>query len=66
MQRELTRARNVYLGSLRRLNEAMEEFNSVNVEHVPVDGGRIAPWSGRDTQTMRACASVRPPMGCKP
>jgi hypothetical protein len=59
LDRELTRARNSYLGSVRRLDEAMQTFNMTEVPLMPtVDDRRFAPWSPRDTAVMRACADA--------
>ena len=58
LQRELTRARNSYLGAVRRLDEAMETFNTKDVPLVPLDNGRIQPWTRADVEVMTACADA--------
>jgi len=58
LQRELTRARNAYLGAVRRLDLAMEEFSTADVPLMPAENGAIAPWTAGHGATMSACAEA--------
>jgi hypothetical protein len=58
LQREATRARSAYLGALRRLDQAMDTFNNVEVPLAPGEDGRLAPWTREDVAVMRSCAQA--------
>jgi hypothetical protein len=58
LQREATRARNSYLGALRRLDVAMAAFNEATVPMLPMENGRLAPWTREHVAVMRAAAEA--------
>jgi hypothetical protein len=58
LQRELTRARNTYLGSVRRLDETMEAFGATAVPLMPAENGAIESWTSDHAAAMSACAEA--------
>lgn len=58
LTREATRARSAYLGALRRLDRAMDQFGDRGVPLAPAADGRLSPWTGEDVMVMRTCAQA--------
>jgi hypothetical protein len=56
LQREVARARNAYLGAVRRWNRAGEAFAAAAGPLLPDDTGPSAQWSREQIAIMRACA----------
>jgi hypothetical protein len=57
LQRELVRARNTYLGAVRRWHEAGEAFEAAAVPLLPSEGS-FAPWTDDQAAVMSACAET--------
>jgi hypothetical protein len=56
--RELVRARLAYVGSVRRLDEAMEAFSRADVPLMPEEDGHFEVWSGDHIAVMSLCAEA--------
>jgi hypothetical protein len=60
LQREVSRARSTYLGSLARLARAMNDFHDARVPLDANSRGRLPPWTREHVTVMRACAEAWP------
>jgi hypothetical protein len=58
LQRELVRARNTYLGAVRRWREAGAAFEAAAVPLLPSDDGGFAPWTDDQAVVMSVCADA--------
>jgi hypothetical protein len=56
--REFTRARLAYVGSVRRLDQAMEAFSRADVPLMPSEDGHIEVWNDDHVAAMGACAEA--------
>ena len=58
LHRELVRARNSYLGALRRWHEAGFAFDAEAVPLVPSNDGSFTAWTADQDAVMSACAEA--------
>jgi hypothetical protein len=58
LQREHVRARNTYLGAVRRWHEAGAAFESAAVPLLPSEDGTFAPWTNEQAAVMSLCAEA--------
>jgi hypothetical protein len=58
LQRELVRARNTYLGAVRRWREAGAAFEAAAVPLLPSEDGTFAPWTDDHAAVMSVCAEA--------
>jgi hypothetical protein len=58
LQREAARARNSYLGAVRRWHAAGEAFEAATVPLLPSSAGVIREWTAYEATVMQACAQA--------
>lgn len=58
LQREAARARNGYLGAVRRWHAAGKAFEVATVPLLPASRGVTREWTADETAVMQACAKA--------
>jgi hypothetical protein len=58
LQRQLVRARNTYLGAVRRWHEAGAAFEATAVPLLPSEDGSFTPWTDDQAAVMSVCAEA--------